>query len=475
MQDFLYRFEPTMPREVAGQNVHLFEIKEDLFAYDASSGALNILDEVGHAVLKVVIETGPDVSDDFILGQLAEFPPENVKRALVELRGVMGKALFSPDPDLEQRGSADILSQGTKALCLNIAHDCNLACRYCFAGMGRFGGKPCLMTKDVARKSLDFLITSSGKRRFLDVDFFGGEPLLAFDVVKDAVLYARSLENKMGKSFRFTLTTNCILLTDDVISFVNRHNISLILSIDGRPGVHDAMRVSRDGRPSHSRVLERSLAAVRSNPDLDYFVRGTYTKHNLDFYKDVEYLYQAGFRRISLEPAVGEGNWAVDSSDLPLLKDSYSKLASFWADRMEEGDGFEFYHFNLGLSNGPCRERRLTGCGAGYEYLAVTPEGDIYVCHQLVGNPAYLLGHVDSGIEKPELQKELAHARVTNKEACRVCWARYLCGGGCHARAVETGGTVLVPDSAGCLLMRTRLEYALWAETARLLRRKSPS
>ncbi len=472
VQDVMYSIQLAMSRKVEGTgNVHIFTVKGSRFAYDGASGALHRLDKTGYAVLDCIVREGIEISEGLALLHhhlSPEFSREDIRRAWEELCDLSGRTLFTEDPDLEIVQTDQVPGQGAKALCLNIAHDCNLACKYCFAGVGRFGGRPCLMSAGTARRALDFLIEASGSRRYLDVDFFGGEPLLAFEVVKDAILYARQKEKHTGKSFRFTLTTNCVLLSDEIISFLNDQNVSLILSLDGRPEVHDAMRTFRDKSPSHARVIAGALAAIRSRPDLDYFVRGTFTRSNLDFHEDVKYLYKAGFRRISLEPAVGQGDWAITSSDIPALRESYSELASFWAHCMDKGDGFEFYHFNLGMERGLCRERRTTGCGAGHEYMAVTPQGEIYPCHQLVGNPTYLLGHVASGVHRPGLQRSFAQARVPNKDLCRVCWARYLCGGGCHARAIETKGTAGDPDPLGCLVMKTRLEYALWAETFRL-------
>lgn len=461
-----------MSRKVADTGaVHTFTVNGSRFAYDGGSGALHRLDEIGYAVLDCIVGENMEISEslDLLYHRLSpEFSREDIKSAWEELCSLAGRTLFAEDPDLEIVRRDQVVDWRPKALCLNIAHDCNLACKYCFAGVGRFGGRPCLMSAGMARRSLDSLIEASGSRRYLDVDFFGGEPLLAFDVVKDTVLYARQKEKDTGKSFRFTLTTNCVLLSDEIISFLNDQNVSLILSLDGRPEVHDTMRTFRDKSPSHARVIERALAAVRSKPDRDYFVRGTFTRNNLDFHEDVKYLYGAGFRRISLEPAVGQGDWAIRSSDISALRESYSKLAWFWADCMAKGDGFEFYHFNLGMERGLCRERRTTGCGAGYEYMAVTPQGELYPCHQLVGNTEYLLGNVFSGVQQRDLQWSFVQARVPNKDLCRVCWARYLCGGGCHARAIDTKGTAGSPDPLGCLLMKTRLEYALWAETFRI-------
>jgi len=404
------------------------------------------------------------------------FSREDLESAWTELLDLAGITLFGDDAaglalPLDD-AAVDPQVAGVKAMCLDVAHDCNLACAYCFASQGSFGGTPSLMTRETGRAAIDFLLAASKGRRYLDLDFFGGEPLLAFDVVRKVVAYAREQGEERGKEFRFTLTTNCTLLDEEKMDFLNEQRVSLILSVDGRPEVHDRMRRFRGGGPSHEVVMEKALRAVRSRGGRDYYVRGTYTRHNLDFDEDARYLYEMGFRRLSLEPAVGTGasgadDWGISEADLPRLKESYSKLAAFWAESMHKGDPFEFYHFNLGLAGGLCRERRMTGCGAGYEYVAVTPEGEVYPCHQLVGNREYLLGTIASGISGPEIQRAFFQARVPNKDKCRSCWARYLCGGGCHARAIASGGNLRQPDPMSCLIMKTRLEYALYAQILR--------
>lgn len=410
---------------------------------------------------------------EMLLDLAKEFPEQDVEAAWGELLTLCGKTLFTEDTTiagaLEDETGVDPLDLGVKALCLDVAHDCNLMCAYCFASQGNFGGKAHLMTVDAARAAVEFLVTASKERRHLDVDFFGGEPLMAFDVVKDTVEYARRLGRRYGKEFRFTLTTNCTLLDDDKMRFLNDENVSLILSIDGRPEVHDSMRKFRDGRPSHALAVEKARRAVESRRGRDYYLRGTYTRKNLDFHEDVRYLYDAGFRRLSLEPVVSETeeDWGIRQEDLPDMGRSYRSLVEFWAGCAAQGDPFEYYHFNLGLRGGMCRERRITGCGAGYEYVAVTPAGEVYPCHQLVGKKEYLLGDVSTYPTNPSLQRRFFRARVPHKGECVRCWARYLCGGGCHARSIATGRTLLDPDPLSCRIVRTRLEYALYAQSLR--------
>ena len=455
---------------------HLFSIGGVDIAYDGSSGSLHRLDSVGREVLKWVLshrDTFENVLVEPPAGLLDDLShvcsSADIMEAWADLTGLFGKTLFTDDPsqrseDPEDSEHAGAPGLGLKAMCIDVSHDCNLACDYCFASQGHFGGRPGLMTPEAGRAAIDFLLKSSAGRRYLDIDFFGGEPLLAFETVKEIVQYARRRGRDQGKEFRFTLTTNCVLLDEEELAFLNGENVSLILSLDGRRDVHDRMRKFRDGRPSHSPVLERALRAVHSRNGTDYYIRGTFTRFNLDFDEDARYLYQEGFRRLSLEPAVGEGPWSLRPEDLPAMERSYEELARFWVETAKAGDPFLFYHFDLGLSGGLCRERRETGCGAGYEYVAVTPDGAIYPCHQLVERTGYLLGTLSSGTLDQGLQARFRNARVPNKPVCASCWARYLCGGGCHARAILAGRDMMEPEPFSCRIMRTRLEYALYAQ-----------
>lgn len=461
--------------------VHVFSVNGCDLAFDSATGSLHSLDPVGKAVLQYACRAGIDrrIRQDpafekrfleEVKGALfPRFTREEVEAAWEEALPLIGKTLWGDDFTLQ--AAAEENSDGPeigslKALCLNVAHDCNLACEYCFAARGHFGGKPQLMPPSVAMSAMDFLVSQSGKRRYLDVDFFGGEPLMAFDTVKEAVGYARRLEKTTGKIFRFTLTTNCVLLDAEVDEFLNAEGISVILSIDGRPEVHDRMRKRSGGSPSHATVLRNALRLVQSRQGRDYYVRGTFTRHNLDFYEDVKYLYAQGFRRMSLEPVTGGRgeDWAITEQDLPALREAYSRLAAFWKETFEKGDPFSFYHFEIGLDGGVCKEKRITGCGAGYEYLAVTPDGSIYPCHQLVGKPEFNMGNVSDGIVTPALMRRFYEARVPYKPRCIKCWARYLCGGGCHAGALLSTGDIKEPDPLACLIMKTRLEFALYVQ-----------
>jgi len=479
LQDVVYGFKPALSGEVSGKrkDVHLFSIDGVHLAYDGASGALHRLTPVGRDTLQWAISHPEAVVQEAPADLFADLPAythEEVRESWDEVRYLYGKTIFGCDSTMESAvmdaGDRSALEAGLKAMCLDVAHDCNLACSYCFASTGNFGGRPHLMTKEAGRAAIDFLIAGSKGRKYLDVDFFGGEPLMSFDVVKDVVTYAREKGMERGKEFRFTLTTNCTLLDESKIAFLNDQGISLILSIDGRPQVHDAQRRFRDGRPSHALAVEKALQAVKSRGGKDYYIRGTFTKANLDFDADIRYLYEQGFRKLSLEPAVGDpgDGRSISESDLPALRDSYLRTVKFWHSCAQAGDPFEFYHFNLGLTGGLCRERRITGCGAGYEYVAVTPTGEVYPCHQLVGRQEFLLGDTKSGMVRTDLMEAFCSARIPEKPACQSCWARYLCGGGCHARAVAGGNPLIEPDPTSCHIMRARLEFALYAQTLRV-------
>ena len=355
-----------------------------------------------------------------------------------------------------------------KALCLHIAHDCNLRCRYCFADEGEYHGRRALMSFEVGKKALDFLVANSGSRRNLEVDFFGGEPLMNFSVVKDLVAYGRSLEEANGKKFRFTLTTNGVLLNDEVAEFANRELANVVLSLDGRPEVHDRMRPFPGGKGSFSAILPKHLAFVKARGDRQYYVRGTFTRYNLDFADDVLYLADLGFTELSMEPVVApeEEDYAIRKEDLPKIFSEYDRLAKEMIRRRKEGKGFQFFHFMIDLSGGPCVYKRLSGCGSGTEYLAVTPWGDLYPCHQFVGEEEFLLGNVEDGITNPDLVREFKSVNVYAKKECRTCFARFYCSGGCAANAQHFTGDLRGNYGIGCEMERKRVECALMLKAA---------
>ncbi len=355
-----------------------------------------------------------------------------------------------------------------KALCLHIAHDCNLACKYCFAGEGEYHGRRALMSLEVGRKALDFLVENSGNRVNLEVDFFGGEPLMNWPVVKELVAYGRSLEEPHHKKFRFTLTTNGVLLTDEVMDFVNKEMSNLVLSIDGRKEIHDLMRPHRGGQGSYDEILPKYKKAAESRNQMNYYVRGTYTRNNTDFSEDVIHLADQGFEQISVEPVVADKkeDYALRMEDVPKLLSEYDRLAQEYIRRKRDGKGFQFFHFMIDLEGGPCVAKRLSGCGSGTEYLAVTPWGDLYPCHQFVGQEEFLMGNVEDGIVRKDIQDKFKACNVYSKKECRDCFAKFYCSGGCAANAWHESGDVNGSYELGCELQRKRVECAIMIKAA---------
>ncbi len=355
-----------------------------------------------------------------------------------------------------------------KALCLHIAHDCNLACKYCFAGEGEYHGRRALMSLEVGRKALDFLVENSGNRVNLEVDFFGGEPLMNWQVVKELVAYGRSLEEPHHKKFRFTLTTNGVLLTDEVMDFVNKEMSNLVLSIDGRKEIHDLMRPHRGGQGSYDEILPKYKKAAESRNQMNYYVRGTYTRNNTDFSEDVIHLADQGFEQISVEPVVADKkeDYALRMEDVPKLLSEYDRLAQEYIRRKRDGKGFQFFHFMIDLEGGPCVAKRLSGCGSGTEYLAVTPWGDLYPCHQFVGQEEFLMGNVEDGIVRKDIQDKFKACNVYSKKECRDCFAKFYCSGGCAANAWHESGDVNGSYELGCELQRKRVECAIMIKAA---------
>ena len=355
-----------------------------------------------------------------------------------------------------------------KALCLHIAHDCNLACRYCFAEEGEYHGRRALMSLETGKKALDFLIACSGGRHNLEVDFFGGEPLMNWQVVKELVAYGREQEKIHDKHFRFTLTTNGVLLNDEVQEFVNREMDNVVLSLDGRREVNDKMRPFRNGAGSYDLIVPKFQKLADSRDQERYYVRGTFTRENLDFSEDILHFADLGFKQMSIEPVVGDESdpYAIRKSDLPAIMDEYDKLAKIMIEREKEGKGFNFFHFMIDLDGGPCVAKRLSGCGSGTEYLAVTPWGDLYPCHQFVGQEEFLMGNVDEGIVKPEIADDFRGCNVYSKEKCRDCFAKFYCSGGCMANAYNFHETIHDTYDIGCEMQRKRVECAIMIKAA---------
>lgn len=377
-------------------------------------------------------------------------------------------ALFTKD--IYEDYIKDFKSRSTvvKALCLHIAHDCNLACKYCFAEEGEYKGRRGLMSYEVGKQALDFLIANSANRKNLEVDFFGGEPLMNFQVVKDLVAYGREQEALHNKKFRFTLTTNGILLNDEIMEFLNKEMSNVVLSIDGRREINDLMRPSRNNKGSYDLIVPKFIKLADSRGQTNYYVRGTFTHNNSDFSEDVKHLADLGFKQISVEPVVApaSADYAITEEDLPRLFDEYDKLAKLMLERRKEGKDFNFFHFMIDLSGGPCVAKRLSGCGSGTEYLAVTPWGDLYPCHQFVGIDEFLMGNVFDGIKRFDIRDEFKVCNVYSKEKCSSCFAKFYCSGGCAANSYNFTGNINDVYDIGCQLQRKRVECAIMLKAA---------
>lgn len=437
--------------------VHLFEANGLFLAFDVNSGSLYSLDEVAWQVALHYLECGD--WEEAELSVACRFDSETVAAASIEMQDLEASGLFfSPGEEWPHYVPGKEL--GLKALCLNIAHDCNLACKYCFVPNSvRHQEK--IMSRETITAALDFLLRETPYEH-LTVDFFGGEPLLNFDGIRFAVEYA--LRYGAHKKWKFTVSTNTLLLGEEELSFMKKHNFSFVLSCDGRPRVHDAFRVTPGGRSTSEIVAGRIREFLEAGAAPEYYVRGTYTRNNLDFTNDVLYLAGLGAESISLEPVVAPSSapYALREQDLPELQAEYYRLARVLREQERKGRRVDFYHYSLDFSGGPCIAKRLTGCGAGYQYLAVDPAGDIYPCHQLVGHQEYLMGNVFRGIRNTQLREKLSEAHVFRKKECSSCWARFLCGGGCHSQAVLNGGDLLHPSPIACAIMRARLHGALY-------------
>ncbi len=458
---------------------------------DVSSGSVHVMDELSYQavpLLEPVWEawqeknkglSGQDGEEDGIPGTLLEEAAaalqelsvsEEVRREIAEELLALARAGQLYAKDIYENYMFDFKNRQTvvKALCLHIAHDCNLACRYCFAEEGEYHGRRALMPFEVGKKALDFLVANSGNRVNLEVDFFGGEPLLNWQVVKDLVAYGRSLEEPFHKKFRFTLTTNGVLLNDEILEFCNKEMGNLVLSIDGRKEVHDLMRPFRGGQGSYDMVVPKFRKAADSRNQTDYYVRGTFTRNNLDFAEDVLHLAELGFEQISVEPVVAdrEEDYALRMEDIPVLLKEYDKLAKEMLRYRREGKGFNFFHFMIDLEGGPCVAKRLSGCGSGTEYLAVTPWGDFYPCHQFVGQEEFLMGNVDDGIVRTDIRDSFKECNVYAKEKCRDCFAKFYCSGGCAANSYHFHGNITDTYDIGCELQRKRIECAIMLKAA---------
>jgi len=456
--------------------IHQYKNNGYNIVLDVNSGSIHVVDDCVYdivPVLEPILAAG--LTGETVI-EAACMACEKLPYSSADIREVVEELLELHEagqlytPDIYEDYIIDFKKRQTvvKALCLHIAHDCNLACRYCFAEEGEYHGRRALMSYEVGRKALDFLVANSGNRVNLEVDFFGGEPTLNFDVVKRLVEYGRSIEEANNKKFRFTLTTNGVLLNDEILEFANKEMANIVLSIDGRKEVNDRMRPFRGGQGSYDVIVPKFKKVAESRDQMNYYVRGTFTHNNLDFSKDVEHLADLGFKQISVEPVVAQptDDYALREEDIPQILEEYDNLAKDLIRRSKEGNPVNFFHFMIDLTGGPCVAKRLSGCGSGTEYLAVTPWGDLYPCHQFVGNEDFLMGNVDEGITRTDIQDEFKCCNVYAKEKCKKCFAKFYCSGGCAANSYNFHGNINDAYDLGCELQRKRVEFAIMIKAA---------
>lgn len=443
---------------------------------DVCSGAVHVVDEVAYDIIAMF----EDKEKDEILRILSEkyngrdgITDNDIEECYSQVQGLKDSGkLFAPDTFESMAGTLKQKTAGVvKALCLHVAHTCNLNCAYCFASQGKYNGERNVMSLEVGKRALDFLVENSGSRHNLEVDFFGGEPLMNFDVVKDLVAYARSIEKEHNKNFRFTLTTNGVLVDDDVIDFANKECSNVVLSLDGRKEIHDRYRVDYAGNGSWEKIVPKFQKFVEARNGKNYYMRGTFTHANPDFLKDIQQMLDLGFSELSMEPVVcapGDPS-ELTEEDLAIVMKQYEDLADLMLERDKEGKPFTFYHYMIDLTGGPCIYKRISGCGSGTEYMAVTPWGDLYPCHQFVGDEKFKLGNVWDGVTNKEIQSEFAACNVYAHPECKDCWARLYCSGGCAANAYHATGSVTGVYESGCRLFRKRMECAIMVAIARVL------
>ncbi len=448
--------------------IHKYNMNGYNIVLDINSGAVHVVDDAVYSILDYY----ENFSKDDIFKKLKDkFNKNTLEEAFSEIESLKNdKLLFSEDiyePLIDQVKNRNPI---VKALCLHVAHDCNLKCGYCFAQEGEYHGRRSLMSFEVGKKAIDFLIKSSKARKNLEIDFFGGEPLMNFDVVKQIVEYAKSIEKEKNKNFRFTITTNGMLLNEKILNFINENMHNVVLSLDGRKEVNDKMRPDMGGNGSYDKIVPRFLKTAQSRNQKNYYVRGTFTGYNKDFSEDVIHMAELGFKQISVEPVVcePEKEYSIKKEDLPQLFEEYEKLAKKMLEMKKENKEFNFFHFMIDLTGGPCVSKRLVGCGSGTEYLAVTPTGELYPCHQFVGMEDFKLGDVDNGIVKPEIREKFENLNIYTKPACKKCWAKFYCSGGCCANSYNMNGNFLEPYEIGCELQKKRIECAIMLKVAQM-------
>ena len=453
--------------------VHQYKLNGYNVVLDTASGSVHSVDEVAYDIIELYKTHTPEQIVDIICKKYPNdqtVTPQDVLQCIEDIKSLENNGkLFSKDVYENLAIDYKNNSNTVKALCLHIAHTCNLNCSYCFASQGKYKGDRALMSFEVGKRAFDFLIEHSQGRKNLEVDFFGGEPLMNFEVVKQLVAYARSIEKRHGKNFRFTLTTNGLLLNDEINEFLNKEMSNVVLSLDGRKEVHDHFRKDYAGKGSYDLILPKFKRLVESRGGKDYYIRGTFTHNNTDFTKDILHMADLGFTELSMEPVVCPPNdpYALTKEDLPILKEQYEILAKEMLDRDAVGKGFTFYHYMLDLENGPCIYKRITGCGSGTEYMAVTPWGELYPCHQFVGDNAFSIGNVFDGIIHPEVQDKFRKCNAYSRPECKDCWAKMYCSGGCAANSYHSTGDVNGVYEYGCELFKKRIECAVMIKVAK--------
>ncbi|CAM2782179.1 thioether cross-link-forming SCIFF peptide maturase [Hathewaya histolytica] len=443
--------------------IHKFKQGNDFFAIDVNSGALHQIDEL---VFDLLDDKKLKEKEELVDIHKSKYSREEIEEAYEEINELIKeeylytKDLYENIALNTQNGQAYI-----KAVCLNIIHDCNLKCKYCFADEGEYKGCRQRMSAEVGKKSIDYVIKHSGPRKNIEIDLFGGEPLMAMDVIKEIVDYGKEQEKIHKKNIRFTMTTNCTLLNDELMEYLNENMVNIILSIDGRKEVNDKVRIRFDGTGTYENIIPKIQRMVeKRDKDKNHYVRGTFTRENLDFFEDIKHLAELGFKEISVEPVVlpEEHELSLREEDLPIIFEQYDKLYEEMYSRYKEGKEFNFYHFNIDLNGGPCVYKRISGCGAGHEYIAITPEGDIYPCHQFVGNEDFKLGSIYEEDEfNIELSDQFKKAHIYNKPKCKECWARFFCSGGCQANNFNFNGDMHTPYEIGCEMQKKRIECAI--------------
>lgn len=449
--------------------IHAYKMNGYNIILDQNSGCVHSVDEVAYNIITRYETKKKDEIKAFILEKYNEISEKDINECFEDIEQlVCDKKLFAEDTFEETAKEFKNRQSVVKAICLHVAHDCNLQCGYCFAGKGEYDGQKEIMSFEVGKRALDFLIENSGTRKNLEVDFFGGEPLLNWDVCKKLVEYGREQEKRHNKNFRFTLTTNGLLIDDDVIEFSNREFSNVVLSLDGRKKTHDLMRKTVNGKGSYDLIINKFKEFANARGQKDYYIRGTYTGNNLDFSKDVLHMADLGFKELSIEPVVGNNSeaYALTENNLPELKKQYEILAQEMLHRYRNNNGFTFYHYMIDLDAGPCIVKRISGCGVGTEYMAVTPSGELYPCHQFVGDEHFLLGNVFTGVDNKEILEQFSECNIYSHKECKNCFAKLYCSGGCAANAYHATGGVNGIYEFGCELHRKRIECAIMLKVA---------